>query len=82
MKAPEGGECGGITARVGNSLGEENSFEGANCCATVYEAVLGRLGATIAAGKGSLVLQQLVRAVLPGADAGTQQLCAGLCIHC
>jgi hypothetical protein len=82
MKAPEGGECGGITASIGNSLREESSFDETISCAIVNDAVLGRLGATTTAGKGALVLQQLVRAVLPGVDAGAQQLCAALCVRC
>ncbi|MGA2349102.1 MAG: hypothetical protein ABSF70_01605 [Terracidiphilus sp.] len=59
MNEPVGGECGGITARIGNSLGEVSSFEETNSCTTVNEADPGRLGATTTAGTGALTMQQL-----------------------
>ena|ERR1035441_570268 len=82
MNAPEGGDCGGITARIGNLPREESSSEEMNSSATVIEVEPGRLGAITTAGSGAPAAQQLVWAVLLGSDAGAQQPCAVLCVRC
>jgi len=60
MNAPEGGECGGVTANLGNSRREENSSRQMNSCATVIGAEPESLGATTAAASGALAVQQFV----------------------
>ena len=82
MNAPVGGECGGITANLGNSLREENSSRAMNSCATLIGAEPGRLGATTTAGSGALAVQQFVRTNWLDLEACEQQLCAALSVGC
>src|ERR1017187_3603750 len=82
MNAPAGGECGGITANLGNSLREENSSRAMNSCATLIGAEPGRLGATTTAGSGALAVQQFVRTNWLDLEACEQQLCAALSVGC
>jgi hypothetical protein len=79
MNVPAGGECGGITANLGNSLREENSSREMNSRATVIGAEAGRLAATTTAGNGALAVQQFVWTNWLDLDACKQQLCAVLC---
>jgi hypothetical protein len=60
MNAPVGGECGGFTDKLGNSLRNENSSREKIPCATVVGAEPGRLVATRTAGSGELAVQQFV----------------------
>ena len=82
MNVPAGGECGGITANLGNSLREENSSREMNSCATVIGAEPGRLVATTTAGSGAVAVQQFVRTDWLDLDACEQQLCAAFCAGC
>ena len=82
MNAPVGGECGGITANIGNWLGEESSSVEMKSCVTVIGAEPGRLGATRTAVSGARAMQQFGWAVLRDSDACAQQLCAVLCVRC
>ena len=82
MNVPAGGECGGITANIGNSLREENSSREMNSCAMVIGAEPGRLVATTRAGSGALAMQQFVRTDWLDLDVCEQQLCADFCAGC
>jgi len=82
MKAPVGGDCGGVAVEIDNSLGEESSSEEMSSCATRIGAESGRPGATTTACSEAPTVQQLVCAAMLDPDAGAQQLCAVLCAVC
>jgi hypothetical protein len=58
MNAPVGGDWGGMTDSLWNSLENEGSSEETNSCATMIEAASGRSGVTTTAGSGALAMQQ------------------------
>jgi hypothetical protein len=58
MEAPGGGECGGMTAKTGRSLGEEISIVEIVSITTFEAAEPERLGATTMAGSVDFAVQQ------------------------
>ena len=71
-----------MKAEAENALGEEIPLEATNSRATAIGAGAGRVCATTTAGVGVRAVQQFACAVLSGAVAGTQQLCADLWVRC
>jgi hypothetical protein len=64
------------------SRGDESAFLELNSGAAAIGAELGKLGTTTTAGCWSRTTQQFALTALPVSDAGTQQLCAVLCVDC
>ena len=68
MKAPVGGDCGGVTSNFGSSVAKVSSSEETNSRTTAIEVEHGRVGATTMAGSGVLAMQQFVSIALVGCD--------------
>ena len=71
-----------MKAETENALGEEIPIEATNSRATAIGAGAGRVCAMTTADMGVRTVQQFACAVLSGAVAGAQQLCADLWVRC
>lgn len=71
-----------MKAEAENALRQEIPLKATNSRAADIGAGTGRVGTTTAAGRGVRALQQFACAVLSGAVAGVQQLCADFWVRC